>query len=220
MTLVIRCASEADGEAIAAIYRPAVLDTVISFEMQAPDGAAMAARVAATLPRWPWLVSERDGRVTGYAYAGRHRDRDAYQWCVEVSVYIAADARRAGTARALYGTLFELLRAQGYVNAYAGITLPNAASVGLHESLGFTPAGVTRRVGFKLGRWHDVGTWELALRPPSLPLEPPSPLARVLGSQEWQRALANGASRFLAPERSRGDGKEEEDPDDEAPSVE
>jgi phosphinothricin acetyltransferase len=194
MTLVIRCASEADGEAIAAIYRPAVLDTVISFEMQAPDGAAMAARVAATLPRWPWLVSERDGRVTGYAYAGRHRDRDAYQWCVEVSVYIAADARRAGTARALYGTLFELLRAQGYVNAYAGITLPNAASVGLHEALGFVPIGTYPRIGFKFGAWHDVGWWVLMLAEHGPAPRAPTPFAALADTPLCRRVLASAGA--------------------------
>jgi phosphinothricin acetyltransferase len=216
----IRLATGDDAAAIYAIYERYVRETPITFETEPPGVDEMAARVTRTLQAHPWLVCVGDGELLGYAYGAPYRLRAAYQWSVEVTVYVRADAHRRGVGRAIYVVLLELLRLQGFYNAYAMITVPNAASVGLHESLGFTPAGVTRRVGFKLGRWHDVGTWELALRPPSLPLEPPSPLARVLGSQEWQRALANGASRFLAPERSRGDGKEEEDPDDEAPSVE
>jgi phosphinothricin acetyltransferase len=192
MHSVIRCATEADGDALAAIYAPIVRDTAISFEVEPPDGAAMAARVAAMLPRWPWLVREDDGRVCAYAYATRHREREAYRWCVEVSVYVAADARRSGSARALYGALFELLRAQGHANAYAGITLPNAPSVGLHEALGFRPVGVYRRIGFKHGAWHDVGWWELTLESSERPPRPPIPFAELADTAACRRALEAG----------------------------
>jgi phosphinothricin acetyltransferase len=189
MSSIIRCATEADGAALAAIYTPAVRESAISFEMQPPTGAEMGARVAATLPRWPWLVREQGGHVTGYAYATRHRDREAYQWCVEVSVYIAADARRTGAARALYGALFELLRVQGFVNAYAGVTLPNAASVGLHETLGFRPVGHYPRIGFKFGAWHDVGWWVLVLQTPGDLPQPPTPFAELADGPVCRRVL-------------------------------
>lgn len=173
MTATIRLATTADADSIAAIYRQYVADTVISFETEPPDGAEMARRMAAP-PPLPWFVAERAGRVSGYAYASAHRARAAYRWSVDVSVYLAADERGQGTGRALYARLLDAVRGLGYVNAYAGIALPNPASVGLHEAMGFRPVGVYRNVGYKFGRWHDVGWWELALAepPPADPGEP------------------------------------------------
>ena len=152
----IRLAVPSDAAAVAEVYRPAVTENATSFEMEAPDAAEMSRRMEATLERTPWLVCEMAGRVVGYAYAGRHRERAAYQWSVEVSAYVRADARRAGSARRLYSALFELLTLQEYRNALAGITLPNDASVGFHRALGFEPIGVFERVGYKFGRWHDT----------------------------------------------------------------
>lgn len=170
---VIRPASASDAAAIAAIYRLYVTETVISFEADPPDATTMAARMGGR-PSLPWLVAERDGRVVGYAYASAHRERAAYRWAADVSVYLDPDERGRGTGRALYGELLALLRDLGYVTVYAGITLPNPASVGLHESVGFRPVGVYRGVGYKHGRWHDVGWWRLALvdPPPADPAEP------------------------------------------------
>ena len=102
-------------------------------------------------------MCESEGRILGYAYAGAHRTRAAYQWSVDVPVYVHTNARQIGVGRALYRSLFGLLTLQGSCNAFAGITLPNPAGVGLHESLGFKPIGIYRDVGHKLGRWHDVG---------------------------------------------------------------
>lgn len=178
-----------DGDAIAAIYAPIVQDTVISFEATPPSGEQMGARVAATVPTHPWLVAERDGSVVGYAYGGAHRARAAYRWAVETSVYVHADARRAGVARTLYRALLAQLELQGFVEAFAGVTLPNDASVGFHESFGFTPVGVYRRVGFKYGAWHDVGWWQRALcEPPSDPEEPRTP-TQLAGSDAWIATL-------------------------------
>ena len=188
----IRLATADDAGAIAAIYAPYVRETPITFETEAPDAAEIAGRIERTLVGYPWLVCVDEGAIAGYAYGGPYRTRAAYQWSVEVTVYVHADRQRRHVGRALYTTLLEALRLQGFFNAYAVITVPNAASVGMHESLGFAPVGVTRRVGFKLGRWHDVGTWDLALRLPSLPAGPPSPLPAVGHTTDWQRALANG----------------------------
>ena len=169
----IRTAQERDAAMIAAVYAPYVRDTVISFETEPPTAEEMSRRLAAIGARYPWLVAEQDGRVLGYAYAGEHRSRAAYRWDVDVAVYLAAEAHRRGIGRRLYGALFEVLRRLGHVNAYAGIALPNAASVSLHQALGFLPVGIYRQVGYKHGAWHDVGWWGLGLQqPPSTPTEP------------------------------------------------
>jgi L-amino acid N-acyltransferase YncA/glycerol uptake facilitator-like aquaporin len=169
----IRVATPDDAAAIAAIYAPIVADTVISFELEPPTAAEFAKRIQATLERLPWLVGEDDtGRVNGYVYAGRHKERAAYQWAVDVTVYVRSDARGSGVGRALYTRLFDELIALNYCQAFAGIALPNAGSVGLHESVGFKPLGVYRRVGFKHGAWRDVGWWQRELQMPSVPTAP------------------------------------------------
>jgi L-amino acid N-acyltransferase YncA len=176
---MIRLATIDDGAAVAAIYRPYVESTVISFEVVPPGADEMARRISTVLARLPWLVAERDGAVAAYAYASGHHTREAYQWSVDTAVYVQEGFHRKGLGRRLYQVLFASLVRQGFVNAYAGITLPNANSVGLHEALGFTRVGVYSNVGFKLGQWHDVGWWHLQLRPlPSHP-QPPSALPLV-----------------------------------------
>ena len=172
---MIRLATGADAEAIAAIYRPIVADTAISFETNPPGPAEMEWRIAATLPFAPWLVYEEHGKIAGYAYGSRHRERAAYQWSVDVSVYVDDAFRRRGIGSALYTALFPQLRLQGFFAAHAGITLPNAGSVGLHESLGFVPVGVYRGVGYKLSAWHDVGWWQRSLRDRIPDPPPPRP---------------------------------------------
>ena len=187
----IRMASADDAEQIAAIYRPYVTDAVTSFEVDAPAASDMAARIQAVLVRAPWLVcTDAGGEVIGYAYASRHHERAAYQWSVDVAVYIHAAQHRRGVGRALYEKLFALLRLQGYFVAHDGITVPNAASIGLHESLGFVPVGVYPAVGWKFGAWRDVGWWRLPLQ--DLVSTPPPPLsvveARALPA--WAAVLA------------------------------
>jgi phosphinothricin acetyltransferase len=181
-----------DGAALAAIYRPAVVEHATSFELEPPDAAEMGRRVVEVTARLPWLVCEREGLVLGYAYAAPHRTRPAYQWSVDVSVYVRADAHRAGVGRALYTSLFAVLALQGFRNAYAGITLPNPASEALHRGVGFAPVGVYQEVGYKHGRWHDVAWFERPLAP--RPAEPPAPLpvAGLAGRGELAAALAAG----------------------------
>jgi L-amino acid N-acyltransferase YncA len=189
---IIRLATEGDAEQIAAIYAPNVTDTVISFELEPPTAGEMRRRIEGTLQRYPWLVCERQGRVLGYAYAGAHGSRAAYEWSVDVSVYVHEDTRRAGVGRALYASLFAALDLQGFYNAYAGATLPNPASVGLHESVGFRPVGVYRGVGYKMGGWHDVVWWHLSIRERVADPDPPADLPSMVGSEEWDAALTNG----------------------------
>jgi phosphinothricin acetyltransferase len=192
MTGVIRLATPADGPALAAIYAPAVAERATSFELDPPDGAAMARRVAALTDRTPWLVCEHGGAVVGYAYASPHRDRPAYQWSVEVSAYVHARAHRAGVGRALYESLFAVLALQGFRNAYAGVTLPNPASVGLHTAVGFIPVGVYHGVGYKAGAWHDVAWFERPLAERAADPPPPRPLAVMHADPEFRAALATG----------------------------
>jgi L-amino acid N-acyltransferase YncA len=187
----IRIATTADAAAIAAIYRPYVTDAVTSFEVEAPSAAEMAARIEGVLARAPWLVStDEGGQVMGYAYASRHHDRAAYQWSVDVAVYIHAAHHRRGVGRALYDKLFALLRLQGFYVAHAGVTLPNAGSVGLHESLGFVPVGVYPAVGWKFGAWRDVGWWRLQLQDLVPTPAPPLTVAEARALPAWSAVLA------------------------------
>ncbi len=169
----VRAARAGDAKAIAEIYAPYVRDTVISFEAVVPSADDMAARIAKIMPELPWLVHEDGSRVTGYAYAGAHRERAAYKWSVDAGIYIARDGHRRGVGRALYAVLFAALKLQGYHRCYGGITLPNEASIGLHEAMGFKPVGHYPEVGFKFGKWHDVGWWGLDLAPTSQVPEAP-----------------------------------------------
>jgi len=164
----VRAATPDDAEPLLAIYRPFVLDTAISFELEPPSVAEFKGRIERVLGELAWLVAVRDGRPLGYAYATAHRSRGAYKWSVEPSVYVADESRGQGLGRALYEALMPRLAEKGYCNAYAGITLPNDASVALHRRLGFQAVGVFREVGRKFGAWHDVSWWHLRLRP-----EPP-----------------------------------------------
>ena len=178
----IRLAEERDASAIRAIYGPIVEGSAISFETQPPSEAEIARRVCDTLQDHPWLVCEDVDGIEGYAYATSFRVRAAYRWSCEVSVYIARSAWRSGVGRRLYGALFEVLSLQGYRQAFAGITLPNPASVGMHESLGFEAIGVYRSVGFKLGAWHDVGWWQRPLFRADSPPEAIADLSSVCGT--------------------------------------
>ena len=170
MTNKVRVATPADASDIQGIYAPMVLDTVISFELAPPTIAEMAERIAVTLPTYPYLVAEIGGKVVGYAYASQHRAREAYRWSVDVTVYIDPALHRKGIGRALYQRLLRLLEKQGFHAAYAGIALPNAGSIGLHEALGFTHIGTYPEVGYKHGQWHSVGYW----RKPLCTVTPPT----------------------------------------------
>lgn len=165
--MTLRCATLADADAIAAIYRPIVLETTISFEWVPPTADELRARIAKTLDRYPWLVAvdAADGAVAGFAYAGSHRDAPSYQWSVNTSIYVRDDRRGQGVGRRLYEALHRQLVELGYFRAFAGIALPNAASVALHESVGYRALGVYEQVGFKFGAWRDVGWWSKVLQP-------------------------------------------------------
>ncbi|NBH05817.1 GNAT family N-acetyltransferase [Amycolatopsis sp. SID8362] len=170
---MIRDATTSDAPACAALYAPYVTDTAISFETEPPDDAEMARRITAA---HAWFVLEDDGHVAGYAYATPFATRAAYRWSCETSIYLERGRRRTGAGRALYETLFERLREHGFHRAFAGMTLPNEASAGLHRALGFEPAGVYRRVGWKHGAWHDVAWVQRDLNATEGCTSPPSRL--------------------------------------------
>ncbi len=194
----IRLARDADAETIAVIYRSVVESTVISFETVPPDGDEMARRVVETTAVYPWLVCELGGRVAGYGYATQHRVRAAYRWSVDTAVYIDSKHRRCGVRRGLYSSLFRILEVQGFFNAYAGITLPNAPSVARHEAVGFRRIGVYERVGYKMGTWHDVGWWQLGLKAHADLPEEPTALPTLLNRPDWATLVRTGEELIRA----------------------
>jgi L-amino acid N-acyltransferase YncA len=190
---MIRLATEDDAAQVRAIYAPfCAADSHVSFEYEPPTVEEMGRRIAQTLERYPWLVCDEAGVVLGYVYAGLHSARAAYQWSVNVSAYVAEGRRGSGIGRGLYTSLFAILKLQGYVNAYAGATLPNPASTGLHEAMGFEPVGIYRGVGFKCGAWHDVIWLQRALGDRPTRPEPPLSLAAAMGLEGWPAAIGSG----------------------------
>lgn len=176
----LRAARLSDAAAVADIYRPYVTDTAVSFETEPPDAEAMRARMAEAGPLYPWFVAlDPADAILGYAYAAAFRTRSAYRFVVETTVYVRLGAHGRGVGHALYERLIDTLERQGFSQAIAAITLPNAASVGLHERLGFVAAGAYHRVGHKLGSWHDVGLWQRPLAEPRDPPAEPLPLDSV-----------------------------------------
>ena len=152
--MLIRPAAAADAPAIAAIYAHYAAHTAITFAAEAPTAEAYAARIADE--RFPFLVAQEKGAVCGFVYAAPFRQKEAYRWDVELTIYLAPGGEGRGTGAQLMEACLRLLRAQGYLNAYSCITLPNARSVGLHRRFGFEELGVFRKTGYKLGKWHDV----------------------------------------------------------------
>lgn len=198
--VTIRLATLGDASELAEIYVPFVANKPTSFEEVTPSAADMAARVRETLASYPYLVASEQGGVLGFAYASAHRTRASYRFSVDVSVYVRDTAQRRGLGRALYTSLFELLQWQGYCAAHAGITLPNVASVRLHEVCGFRSIGVYPQVGFKLGAWHDVGWWQRELCERNGSPAEPRALAELPRDAPFEARLLAG-TRWLQGER-------------------
>jgi phosphinothricin acetyltransferase len=170
----VRLATRDDSHAVAEIYAPVVQHTPISFELVPPTADEMAQRMSVVLKGHPWLIAEDAGRVSGFAYASAYAERAAYKWSATTTIYVRDGVRGKGVGRSLYRVLLRMLSAQNFRRAFAGITIPNAGSIGLHEAMGFRHVGTFPEAGFKLGRWHDVGWWSLPLSTrdgePALPL--------------------------------------------------
>ena len=165
----IRPATAADAPALLAIYRPYVEHTAVTFEYEVPSVEEFARRIETISSFYPYLVWEEDGAILGYAYATRLKERAAYQWNVELSVYLPQNVCRTGIGTALYSALIELLLLQGVQNFYGCVTMPNAASDALHRKLGFSLANVWHHCGYKLGQWHDVAWYEMTVAITEMP---------------------------------------------------
>jgi L-amino acid N-acyltransferase YncA len=198
MTKKIRLATEADAGAVLEIYGPICETSPITFEIRSPTVSEIEGRIRAVSERYPWLVCEHLDKVLGYAYASGHHERAAYRWSIDVAVYISEKHRGKKVGTALYTALFELLRVQGFFKAYAGITLPNPASVRLHQRFGFESIGVHRSVGYKAGAWHDVSWWELTLRPAGVPPDEPTLIQEAVRRGDFVRAMKS-AENLLGP---------------------
>ena len=175
----IRIATTDDAESILKIYAPYIENTSYTFETDVPTIESFRERISSYLQNWPWLVCEIDGVIAGYAYGAKHRERVAYQWSVESSVYIHDDYQMMGVARALYTALINILKLQGFRNLYAVINLPNDKSVSFHEKLGFEYFATYKSVGYKLGRWKNVGWWQLQLNEYSMEPDPPLKFSKL-----------------------------------------
>ena len=196
---MIRIAQESDVAEMLAIYAPFVEKTAITFDLKVPTLAEFTAEIKKVQKEAPCLVYEVDGVVLGYAYAGRHRTKEAYKWTREMSVYIREDARKKKYGMALYSSMIELLKCQNYRTVLAGITLPNIPSVNFHERFGFHPVGIYDNVGYKLGKSHRVGWWQLMLGDYQESAKEIISIDQVLATEEGQKALKRGEARILAP---------------------
>ncbi len=165
MSGIIRVATRDDASGMLEIYAPFILNSGITQETEVPSVENFQQRVISNLEERPWLVCEINNQVGGYAYAGKHRERKGYQWCTEPSVYISEKYFGFGIANALYVSLFDILKIQGYVNAYAVITLPNERSITFHKKFGFEYLTTYKKIGYKLGQWHDVGWMQYEINP-------------------------------------------------------
>jgi phosphinothricin acetyltransferase len=191
-TATLRLVREDDAEHIAAIYAPYANRTAVSFAYRAPTAEEYRERIRRTIARLPWVVCERDGIVVGYAYASPHRLSPAYRWSVETSIYVHPEHHRTGIGRALYATLLQALHLLGYHRAYAGVTDPNPASVGLHEAVGFERFATFEEVGYKLGAWQSVIWLVYRLGNDDHPPTEPRLFPDLLGTPEWDAALGAG----------------------------
>lgn len=193
---LIRLAATADAAAVRGIYAPYVRETAISFEYEPPTVDEMRRRIERVLEMYPYLVLEDGRTVIAYAYADRFSERRAYDWSASVSIYCRQDQLGRGAGRALYEALLPALELLGHRQLYAGIALPNAPSVALHERMGFTHVGTYERAGWKLGQWHPVGWWQLLLDAPEGEPAPPVPVRELAGTDRFDQTLTRGLVAF------------------------
>jgi phosphinothricin acetyltransferase len=170
----IRLATINDAKEIRDIYAPNILNASISFETELPSFEEMQSRIQTILQKYPWIVCEVDEKIAGYVYASKHRDREAYQWSCECSIYMNNDFKGKGIGKELYQLLFQILKLQGFRNVYAGVTLPNEGSISIHEKCGFKHFATYENIGYKFDNWHSVGWWKLQIN--DYDLQPPPPL--------------------------------------------
>ena len=191
----IRVATPADAAAMLQIYAPYIENTSFTFEIDVPSEESFAERIYNYLHTYPWLVCEMEDVIAGYAYGSKHRERIAYQWSVECSAYIHDDFQRTGVGTALYSALIEILKLQQFRNLYAVINLPNERSVAFHEKMGFEHFATYKNVGYKLGKWKNVGWWQLQLNEYSLEPAPPMKFSQM--DMQTVNGILQSTARFL-----------------------
>lgn len=171
--MIIRLANKKDASEILDIYAPYISNTSFTFETEIPSLTDFQKRIEDYLDNWPWLVCEENGKIAGYAYGTKYRERKGYQWGVESSIYIHDDYLKRGIGNAIYEALLEILKVQGFRNVYAVINLPNDRSVRFHEKCGFGFLAIYPNVGYKSGEWKNVGWWQINLNEYNLEPDPP-----------------------------------------------
>lgn len=195
----IRIVNINDAKQIAEVYKPYVLNTANTFEYDVPDVEEIGNRIAKISKQYPYLVCEYDGQIVGYAYGSTHRERTAYQWSLETTVYFSEQHHRKGIAKALYTTLFDILRLQGYYSIYVSVLLSNNKSVAFHRAMGFEDIGVFKNIGYKLGEWH-ANLWMQYFLQEHI-TEPPVPIAigEIVKTEEYKKIMtnANSVSKIL-----------------------
>ncbi|MBK9247554.1 MAG: N-acetyltransferase [Ignavibacteria bacterium] len=196
-TYSIRLISESDTESVLAVYAPFILNSDVTFEYEVPTVVEFAERISSHTVEFPWLVCLSGDCIVGYAYAGKHRTRAAYQWSPELTVYLSEDVQGKGIARILYETLFAILKLQGYYTVFAGVTMPNTNSEGLHKAMGFEEIGIFKKVGFKHGKWHDTKWFQLHLSEYTSSPHIPRTIHEVVDMQEFASIIYT-ANRSLS----------------------
>jgi L-amino acid N-acyltransferase YncA len=192
----IRLVTENDAPDVLNIYEPYVLNTIISFEYEPPSLEEYKQRIKTTTSEFPWLVCLQNNIVAGFAYAGKHRYRSAYQWSPESTVYMSPEFHRRGIARILYETLFDTLQLQGYYNVFAGVGLPNEKSTAFHAAMGFEEIGTFKKIGYKMGNWHDTKWFQLKLQEYIPNPLPPRSIDVIKTSSDFQDILSKATNKL------------------------
>ena len=189
--MLLQLIKEEDISEVLEIYAPYVQNTPITFECDIPSLENFSDRVHHYTEQYPWIVAKDHGKILGYAYASTYRSREAYQWCCELSVYLRPQAQGMDLGRTLYSALMDLLTLQGYYTVYGVITLPNEASLALHNQLGFSMDGIQENCGFKLGSWHNTAIMSKTLRDFEPPVSGPKSI-HELSTDVINAILAKG----------------------------
>lgn len=193
--ITYRCVNpDTDTSAILEIYRPFVLSTVVTFEYDVPTVDEFWKRICKIKDEYPYIVAEQNNKIIGYAYAHRYQERCAYQWNVELSIYLAPEARRKKIGKKMYEILFEILACMGIRNGYALITHPYPESEEFHKAMGFQELGCYHKTGYKSGKWHDVVLMEKEILSHSLEPEPVKPFAS-LPKEKIEEILRKGSDK-------------------------
>jgi phosphinothricin acetyltransferase len=185
----IRLITPDDAEAALNVYAPYVLHTSATFEYEIPAAEDFRKKIEKITAQYPWLACECDGEIAGYAYGSMHRDRTAYQWSPEATVYLNEKFHRKGIARVLYSALFEMLKMQGYYTAFAGVLSTNEKSVEFHRAMGFEDIGLFKNIGYKLGEWHTNLWMQYEIQKPILNPPVPKAIGEIIGTEEFEKII-------------------------------